>query len=136
MRLRWMILLLAMTLTAVALGLAATGRIGAHERAITEHPVTIPETHRTIDVGSAMPAPSSSARHLSAMLEKGAMPTGRTTAVVLSDTECAPDASMISRCRNGLRLADGNRVVVRHPHDMRNVPCLAPGERVTVVPNA
>ena len=136
MRIRRMMLAFAMTVAAVVLGLAATGRVGGHEQAITEHPVTIPDTRRTIDLSKAMPAPSISARHLSAMLERGALPSGRTTAVVLSDTECAPDASMISRCRNELRLADGNTVVVRHPHDMRNVPCLAPGERINVVPNA
>jgi hypothetical protein len=52
---------------------------------------------------------------------------------VMTDTECAPDAHMISRCRNVVR-ADGRRIVLRHPHDMSKVPCLAPGERVRLIP--
>lgn len=45
----------------------------------------------------------------------------------LTDTDCAPDGQMISRCRNVMRLADGRQLVLRHPHDMSKVPCLAPG---------
>jgi hypothetical protein len=42
---------------------------------------------------------------------------------------------MISRCRNVVRLEDGSELVLRHPHDMRDVPCLAPGERILLVPD-
>jgi hypothetical protein len=41
---------------------------------------------------------------------------------------------MISRCRNEVSLADGTRVVLRHPHNMSKVPCLAPGEHVRLIP--
>jgi hypothetical protein len=62
------------------------------------------------------------------------MPEGRMLAEVLSDTECQPDRQMVSRCRNEMRLADGRTIVVRHPHKMTNVPCLAPGEMVQLMP--
>ena len=41
---------------------------------------------------------------------------------------------MVSRCRNEMQLQDGSRIVLRHPHDMSAVPCLAPGEDVLLVP--
>jgi len=82
-----------------------------------------------------MPMPSAHERRLSAMLEEGQMPDRPMMADVMTDTDCAPDAQMISRCRNVVRLADGRRVVVRHPHDMSRIPCLAPGERVRLIPN-
>ena len=85
-------------------------------------------------VSRVMPAPSVSERRLSAMLERGVMPAAPTTAEVLSDTDCAPDSAMISRCRNEVRLPDGSTMVLRHPHDMRHIPCLAPGEQVLLVP--
>ncbi|HWQ23393.1 MAG TPA: hypothetical protein VNK94_04740 [Gaiellaceae bacterium] len=101
---------------------------------VSEHPVALPEAARTVTVSATMPPPSAHARRLSAMLEEGALPAGPTPAEVLTDTDCAPDERMISRCRNELRLADGRTLVVRHLHDMRSVPCLAPGERVLLVP--
>jgi hypothetical protein len=55
-------------------------------------------------------------------------------AEVLTDTDCTPDGQMISRCRNEMQLADGRRIVLRHPHKMSEVPCLAPGEQVRLVP--
>lgn len=101
---------------------------------VGEHPVVAPEAPRTVAVSLTMPLPSASERRLSAMLEEGELPPGPTTAEVLTDSECTPAAEMISGCRNELRLADGRNVVLRHPHDMRHVPCLAPGEEVRVVP--
>ena len=53
---------------------------------------------------------------------------------VMTDSECTPDAQMISRCRNVVRLASGETIVLRHPHDMTKIPCLAPGERVRLLP--
>ena len=100
----------------------------------SEHPVSVPEAARTVTVSATMPAPSASASALSALLERGRMPDGPTTAEVMTDTDCAPDAAMVSRCRNEVRLPDGSRMVLRHPHDMSEVPCLAPGERVRLVP--
>ena len=68
------------------------------------------------------------------MLEHGAMPVRPVMADVMTDTDCVPDAQMISRCRNVMRLADGRQIVLRHPHDMTHIPCLAPGERVRLMP--
>lgn len=106
----------------------------AGERYVSEHPAAVPETARTVTVSARMPLPSAHARRLSAMLEAGAMPHQPMMAEVLSDTECSPDEQMVSRCRNEMQLANGDKIVVRHPHDMRDVPCLAPGERVRLVP--
>ena len=101
---------------------------------VSEHPVAVPETARTVTVSFRLPAPSAHERSLSAMLEEGAMPSEPTPAEVLTDSECSPDREMISRCRNEMRLPDGGRIVLRHPHDMRSVSCLAPGEHVLLVP--
>jgi hypothetical protein len=100
----------------------------------SEHGAPIPETARTVTISAAMPLPSAHARRLSAMLEEGAMPDAPTMAEVLTDSECTPDASMVSHCRNEMLLSDGRRLVLRHAHDMSRVPCLAPGEQVLVVP--
>lgn len=102
----------------------------------SEHPVTVPASLRTVSVSHEMPMPSARARSLSAMLIEGTLPKTPIMAEVLTDTECTPDANMISRCRNEMRLSNGEKVVVRHPHDMRHVPCLAPGEHVRLVPTA
>ena len=132
-------LLLVLVAVAVipAVAWIAIGRGGAgNPPGVAEHPTAIPSTERAVYVSTTMPAPSSSARRLSAMLESGTMPDVGTMAEVMSDTECAPDAHMLSRCRNEMRLPDGRTIVLRHPHDMRHVPCLAPGERVMLVPAA
>ena len=42
---------------------------------------------------------------------------------VLSDEDCGADIRGISNCLNRIRLADGTKISVRHPHDMRDVPC-------------
>lgn len=101
---------------------------------VSEHPTVVPENARTVTISTTMPLPSAHARRLSAMLEDGRMVDEPTTAEVLTDTDCAPDAQMVSRCRNEMRLPDGSRIVLRHPHDMSRIPCLAPGERVVLVP--
>ncbi|MGH3066333.1 MAG: hypothetical protein ACRDOF_08500 [Gaiellaceae bacterium] len=87
-------------------------------------------------MSSDMPLPSAHARRLSAMLIEGRLPEAPMMAEVMTDTDCAPDPEMISHCRNELQLSNGEKIVVRHPHDMRDVPCLAPGERVRLVPAA
>ena len=127
-------LLLIIAVGLVALAAAWVGTHRAEQAVTTEHQVTVPEDLRTVAVSKTMPAPSVTARHLSAMLEAGTMPTSKTMAEVRSDTECTPDAQMISHCRNEVRLDDGSAIVLRHPHDMRHVPCLAPGEQILVVP--
>ncbi|HSI97222.1 MAG TPA: hypothetical protein VK926_02585 [Gaiellaceae bacterium] len=131
-------LLLAVTAVAVLGGawalLGPLGEGSDEQLYVSEHPVATPETARTVTVSVTMPLPSAHERRLSAMLEEGTMPQGPMTAEVLTDTDCAPDEQMISRCRNVMRLPDGRRIVLRHPHDMSTVPCLAPGEQVLLVP--
>jgi hypothetical protein len=56
-----------------------------------------------------MPMPCAHERRLSAMLEEGTMPGQAMMAEVMTDSDCAPDARMISRCRNVVRLASGGR---------------------------
>lgn len=107
---------------------------GSSPAYVSEHPVDVPATARTVLVSGTMPAPSESPDQLSAKLERGTMPSGPMTGEVMTDTDCTPDAQMISRCRNEVRLPDGTTIVLRHPHDMRTIPCLAPGERVSLVP--
>lgn len=120
----------------VALGVTWGLYEGGGRSPVTEHPVAVPETLRTVAVSATMPSPSAHERRLSAMLEDGDMPHRSMMAEVLTDTDCAPDGQMVSRCRNEVRLSDGSTIVLRHPHDMRTIPCLAPGERVLVAPAA
>ncbi len=86
---------------------------------------------RTVSVFNREPAkPSPSANNLRAGLVKGQIPGGTVKATVLSDENCAPDEQGISHCLNRVRLPDGQTVTVRHPHNMNDVPCLVPGEKV------
>jgi hypothetical protein len=66
----------------------------------------------------------------------GTAPTQTTTAVVLTDSNCTPDGQGISHCFNTVRLPNGQVITVRHDHNMRVVPCLAPGESIRLVPQA
>ncbi|MGE5357682.1 MAG: hypothetical protein ACM3NQ_01605 [Bacteroidales bacterium] len=136
--------LAVITATGVAVGAAlGTGVIGGRSSSTadtgvstSEHPVTVPTSLRTVSVSYEMPMPSARPRSISATLIEGSLPKTRVMAEVLTDTECSPDANMISRCRNEMRLSNGEKIVVRHPHDMRHIPCLAPGEKVRLVPTA
>lgn len=136
-------LLLPLAVIAVAGVVAGLAALGGHDEAARmppqptfEHQAPIPRTARAVIVSRAMPMPSAHERRLSTMLEAGVMPHRQMMGMVMTDTDCAPDARMISRCRNVVRLADGQRIVLRHPHDMTKIPCLAPGERVRLVPAA
>lgn len=80
------------------------------------------------------PAPSEPGSDLQARLVSGHAPKRETVATVLTDEDCAADAHGISHCLNRIKLADGSRIAVRHPHDMRKIPCLAPGEHVNIRP--
>lgn len=88
------------------------------------------ETRRTVLVYDHEPKPSPSPVHLNAGLEKGTLPHKPVVATVLTDENCAPDAQGISHCRNVVRLPGGDKIVLRHPHAMMEVPCLEPGEKV------
>ena len=119
--------------------LVLAGSVLVVERASRSHVVradphgTALPAQRRLEISSVMPSPSN-ADGLHAKLVRGTMPRNAVEAVVLTDEECAPDASGISHCLNRLRLPDGSDIQVRHPHDMTQVPCLAPGERVRLVP--
>lgn len=80
------------------------------------------------------PAASPPGSKLRALRVKGPMPTSAVIATVLSDENCEPDAQGVSHCINRLRLPNGKTLVVRHPHNMADVPCLAPREKVVVRP--
>lgn len=67
-----------------------------------------------------------------AELLTGTLPALPMLATVLTDTDCAPDRYGISHCLNALRLRNGDRLVVRHNHNMTAYPCLTPGDTVRV----
>lgn len=98
--------------------------------ATTAEKSTAANEMRTVLVFDHVSAPSPSATDLHAGLEKGKLPAGRVVGTVLTDEDCMPDQQGISHCRNVVRLAGGGTVVLRHPHEMHLVPCLAPGEKV------
>ena len=137
MRTRWLVLS-TIVLFVTAVGAISSFRGGTNAprspQYVREHPVPVPSDARTVRISRTMPMPSAHPRRLSSMLEQGVMPRHATTGEVLSDTECAPDEDSISHCRNEVRLADGKTIVLRHPHRMADVPCLAPGETVRLLP--
>lgn len=127
--------LVASSLVLVGAVVAAAFLLGSRAPqapAVDPHGTALP-TQREVALSLEMPAPSSM-DGLHAMLVGGTMPGVPTQATVLTDEDCAPDAVGISHCLNRLRLPDGTEIEVRHPHDMRVVACLAPGERVRLVP--
>ena len=110
-----------------------TEQLRSSQSASTDpHGTTLPNARR-VQLSFTMPAPSSF-DGLHAKLVNGTMPTAVTSATVLSDEQCQPDATGISHCLNRMRLPNGSELAVRHPHDMSDVPCLAPGEEVQLVP--
>ncbi len=79
---------------------------------------------------TSKPEPSTPGPVMRAKLVHGRLPNSDTTATVLTDEDCAPDAAGLSRCLNKLRLSNGRVLTLRHPHRMASVPCMTPGERV------
>lgn len=65
-------------------------------------------------------------------LVTGELPGGAHEAEVLSDRDCAPDTDGVSHCLNELALGS-TRLTIRHRHRMSQVPCLRPGETVTLM---
>lgn len=59
-------------------------------------------------------------------------PGARTTGLVLSDSDCAPDAQGLNHCHNLIELADGSRVEVINNHQMMRNRCLASGDRLAL----
>lgn len=95
------------------------------------HPVA-PPAGRVVRLSRSLPPPSAGT-HLNAQLISGSVPAAGIGATVLADLDCTPDANGISHCHNPLRLANGRRVEIVHPHSMMVVPCLTRGERVRLV---
>jgi hypothetical protein len=94
-----------------------------------------PGAPRTVVIGGAtdtLPGTSNEAGYLMTNLRVGQIPAGATTATVLSDSNCTPDADGVSHCLNDLKIG-GVVVTVQHHHQMANVPCLSPGETVTLM---
>jgi hypothetical protein len=107
--------------------------VGKSVVAVDPHGAEI-ESSRTLVVSRAQPPASRPGRLLHGRLIEGPMPRTAMNGTVLSDEDCGADFRGISNCRNRIRLEDGREMSVRHPHDMRDVPCLAPGEPVLIVP--
>lgn len=66
----------------------------------------------------------------------GAIPSGVTQLLVLTDQNCVPDADGVSHCINQVRFitADGvGEATLQHHHRMAEEPCLAPGETIALV---
>jgi hypothetical protein len=124
----------ALAVLVMAFVFVRSGSSGHEGRYVSEHAQAVPQAERTISISRTSPAPSTDPTHLSALLVSGRMPTHATKGQVLTDTDCAPDRHMISHCRNEVRLPDGTTIVLRHPHDMSRIPCLAPHEQVVLRP--
>lgn len=92
-----------------------------------------PEPPRTVVVG--LTENPSEAGELHGTLVAGDLTDGAHEAEVLSDRDCAPDSEGISHCLNELDLGK-NRITIRHHHRMSEVPCLRPGETITVMDSA
>jgi len=72
-------------------------------------------------------------RHLLQIADGIAPPAGVTVSgVVVSDTQCEPDARGFSHCHNGVELANGVRITVIDMHLMSRYPCLEPGQRLSL----
>lgn len=133
----WLVLVAVTALGAAAAAVVLGGGGGADDpvRAAADRAHIPPAQMRVLVVSRAMPAPSQPGATLHGRLEQGRMPHAPMSGTVLTDSECTPGSDGISRCRNEVRLADGSTIVVRHPHDMAQVPCLSPGEPVRVSPS-
>jgi hypothetical protein len=63
---------------------------------------------------------------------EGDVPFVAVSAIVASDTDCAPDEEGLSHCQNTIMLADGMAITIQNTHAMARYRCLAPGETVSV----
>lgn len=131
------LLLIALAIGVATSQLQASATMPPPEQATVPHFVDVkaPGEPRTVVVGGMMnslPGTSNAAGYLMTNLRAGRIPEGVTTATVLTDTNCAPDADGVSHCLNDLQI--GNVIVtVQHHHAMAEVPCLSPGEIVTLM---
>ena len=97
--------------------------------------VAAPGAPRVLVIAPAsetLPGTSNPAGLLMANLRAGHLPASAISATVLTDSNCEPDADGISHCLNDLNVG-GAAVTVQHHHNMTQVPCLSPGETVTLM---
>jgi hypothetical protein len=90
---------------------------------------------RTVIIAHAregLPNFSATDRLLVTSLVDGQLPSQAMQAVVRTDANCQPDEHGVSHCLNELAVGS-ETVVVRHHHKMSEVPCLTPGEMVTIL---
>lgn len=113
---------------------AFTGFEPGQAPGISSHGRPIANVRTVIVTDDATTEVSMPGRPLRAVLMAGTMPSGPMMGTVLSDENCAPDAQGVSHCTNRLRMEGGIEMTVMHPHRMADVPCLAPGERISVQP--
>ena len=65
-------------------------------------------------------------------LVAGQLPDQAMQATVRTDANCQPDEYGVSHCLNELAVGEST-VMVCHHHKMNEVPCLTPGETVTLL---
>jgi hypothetical protein len=82
--------------------------------------------------GEGLPNFSATDKLLLTSLVDGQLPSQTVQAVVRTDANCQPDEYGVSHCLNELAVGAAT-VVVRHHHKMSEVPCLTPGETVTLL---
>jgi hypothetical protein len=82
--------------------------------------------------GAALPNLSATDKLLMTSLVGGQLPSQAMQAVVQTDSNCQPDEHGVSHCLNELAIGSAT-VMVRHHHKMSDVPCLTPGETVTIL---
>lgn len=84
------------------------------------------------DESDRLPMAGEGDRVLSALLLAGEIPAGQSEATVVTDLNCQADEEGISHCTNDILIGEA-QVALQHDHDMREVPCLTPGEVVQVM---
>lgn len=57
-----------------------------------------------------------------------------TRGLVLTDSDCTPDAQGLSHCHNFIELENGDKIQIQNNHQMTVHRCLQPGEVVRVAP--
>jgi hypothetical protein len=82
--------------------------------------------------GEGLPNFNATDKLLMTSLVDGQLPSQAMQAVVQTDANCQPDQDGVSHCLNELAIGS-ETVVVRHHHKMSEVPCLTPGETVTLL---
>jgi hypothetical protein len=82
--------------------------------------------------GEGLPNFSATDKLLMTSLVDGQLPIQAMQAIVQTDSNCQPDEHGVSHCLNELAVGEST-IMVRHHHKMSDVPCLTPGETVTIL---